>query len=103
MPGMVTESPLEAELALQIRALKLPAPVRQHKFLPDRKYLADFCWPDRKLIVECQGEVHRVKEQFERDLERQALAMLAGWRVLCVGRTLIMSGRAIQWIEELLK
>lgn len=99
---MQSESPLEATLALQIRALKLPEPTRQYKFLPDRKFQADFCWPDRMLIVECQGAVHRIKARFHDDLERQALALLAGWKVLCVGREQIYGGQAIQWIEQLL-
>lgn len=96
------ESPLEAELALQIRALKLPAPVRQYQFLKDRKYQADFCWPDRRLIVECNGEPHRIKAMFERDMERNGQAIVEGWTVLCVGRKLIFDGRAIGWISRLL-
>lgn len=97
------ESSLEAELALQIRALKLPVPIRQYKFLADRGYLADFCWPDSKLIVECNGEVHRIKEMFERDMEKTCLAVVHGWTVLSVGRKLIYKGQAIEWVKLLLK
>lgn len=97
------ESPLEAEFALQCRLFRLPVPARQYKFLEDRKFLADFCWPDNRLIVECNGEVHRIKEMFERDMEKTCLAVVHGWVVLSVGRKLIYNGQAIEWVKLLLK
>lgn len=96
------ESAIEALLAFQIRALKLPAPERQFKFMTGRKYTFDFCWPDRMLAVECQGMVHRIKDKWQRDLFKRAYALLDGWKVLEVGGDQVRSGVAIQWIERLL-
>lgn len=97
-----SESSLEALLALQLRALKLPQPLRNYRFLPDRKYEFDFCWLDVKLAVEVQGMAHRIKAKFEADLEKRALALLAGWTVLEVGGKQVRSGQAIAWLEVLM-
>ena len=43
---------------------------------------ADFAWPDRKVLVEFDGEVHRDRDVFVRDLRRQNGIVLAGWTVL---------------------
>lgn len=66
----------------------LPLPVRQYKFLPDRKFLWDFAWPDELLAVEIQGgsfmarSGHTSLAGQTRDCEKQRLAVAAGWRVL---------------------
>ena len=40
----------------------------------------DFCWPDRRLVVEADGfEFHRTRGAFERDRRRDQLLRLAGW------------------------
>jgi very-short-patch-repair endonuclease len=40
----------------------------------------DFCWPDRRLIVEADGfEFHRTQAAFERDRRRDQLLRAAGW------------------------
>ncbi len=43
---------LEQLLLLEIEAAELPAPKRQYKFHSSRRWLADFCWPESRLIVE---------------------------------------------------
>jgi hypothetical protein len=45
---------------------------------------------------------HRIKGKFKRDIEKRALALLAGWRVLEVGGDEVRSGRALVWLRELL-
>jgi hypothetical protein len=45
---------------------------------------------------------HRIKGKFKRDIEKRALAMLAGWRVLEVDGAAIKDGRAIAWTKRLL-
>lgn len=67
---------------------QLPVPVRQYKFLPDRKFLWDFAWPEDYLAVEIQGGSFMAKSGHtslsgqSRDCEKQRLAVAAGWRVL---------------------
>lgn len=96
------ESEIEATFALHIRAAKLPVPQRDYKFMPGRRFEFDFCWVDKKIAVEVQGNVHRIKSRFKADIFKRAYALLDGWRVLEVDGDAIRSGVAIQWIERLL-
>lgn len=96
------ESELERMLDFQMATLRLPAPEREYLFLNDRRFRFDFCWPSRKQAVEVQGMAHRIRERFNADIEKRALALLAGWRVLEVSGRTIRSGQAIHWIEEFL-
>lgn len=96
-------SRLEVEFAQQIALLRLPTPVEQFVgAVPGRKYRIDFAWPDRKVAVEVQGMVHRIKNQFQADTEKMCLLVVNGWRVLPVSGDDVRSGRAAQWIETLL-
>jgi very-short-patch-repair endonuclease len=95
------ESVIEALFALQLRALKLPAPKRNYVFLPNRKLELDFCWPEIRLGVEVEGAVHRIKERFHGDIEKHALALVGGWTVMRVDGRSIRSGKAIEWFEAL--
>ena len=96
-------SEIEELMALQIRALKLPAPVREFKFNPYREWMFDFAWPNSKAAVEVEGMVHRIKARFESDIEKYAIAQLSGWTVLRVSGKTIRSGAAVKWVEELLE
>jgi predicted transcriptional regulator of viral defense system len=43
----------------------------------------DFCWPDRRLIVEFDSwEFHKTRAAFERDRRRDQLLRAAGWTVV---------------------
>lgn len=97
------DSPIEALLALQLRAFKMPAFERNFRCIPGRKFELDFAIPDRRIGVEVQGMVHRIQSKFKADIEKRALLLLSGWRVLEVGGTEIRSGQAIAWIEKLLE
>jgi very-short-patch-repair endonuclease len=45
--------------------------------------LADFCWPERKLVVEVDGHrFHGNRRAFELDRERDQRLTLAGYRVV---------------------
>jgi 5-methyltetrahydrofolate--homocysteine methyltransferase len=50
---------------------------RQHPIGP---LVADFCCPDRRLIIEVDGSVHET--QADHDAERERLLVAAGYRVL---------------------
>jgi very-short-patch-repair endonuclease len=100
--GPQKNSGLEARFEQGIRALHFPPWVRNHVFLPDRKFQLDFAWPDRKLAIEIDGHVHRIHERFESDLEKHWLALQAGWTVLRIGGRQIRDGRAFEWAEQFL-
>jgi very-short-patch-repair endonuclease len=43
----------------------------------------DFCWPDRKLVVEADSwDIHLTRAAFERDRRRDQLLHAAGWTCL---------------------
>ena len=96
-------SQLEEILYLQIAAEGLPMPDRQYKFLPDRKFRADFAWPSRKLIVEVQGAEHRIKGRWQGDVERMNLLQLEGWTVLQFTGKMVRNGTAVQTLRKVLR
>ena len=79
-------------------------PPHQRNYFPfqETDHELDFAWPAVKVAVEVQGMAHRIKGKFKRDIEKRALAMLAGWRVLEVGGDEVRSGRALEWLRALL-
>lgn len=100
-------SGLEESLALQMRMTGITEPVREYRFIPERRWRADFAWPDRCLLVEVEGGHftngrHTRGKGFEADCEKYAEAALAGWRVIRVTGTHIKSGDALEWIRRAL-
>lgn len=102
------------DLAFQLKAAKITH-FTEHEWHPERKFRADaVAWnPVRiavvsPLIVEVDGGLyvnggHTRGAARERDYERDAEAMLLGFRVLRVSPRHVKQGKAIQWIQELLK
>jgi very-short-patch-repair endonuclease len=101
-PAPPKESKLEIRFDQQLRANELPAPERNYFFMDGRDLELDRAWPKLKVAVEIQGMAHRIKGKWKRDIEKRALAMLAGWRVLEVDGAAIKDGRAIAWTKRLL-
>lgn len=92
---------------MQIKALKLPAPIPEYRFHVKRRWRADFCWPEQKLIVEFEGGVfsqgrHIRGRGFENDCVKYNTATLLGFRVLRFTTRHVNSGLAIQQIQEAL-
>lgn len=75
---------------------------RNYFFMPDRDFELDYAWPSVKVAVEVQGMAHRIKGKFKRDIEKRALALMAGWKVIEVDSSAIRDGRALQWLRTLL-
>jgi very-short-patch-repair endonuclease len=72
-------------LALHLRAMQLPAFVREYRPFPDRRFRLDISWPDRLLYVEVDGGElmqgrHNRAHGMANDCEKMALLTLAGWR-----------------------
>ncbi|MDK3255543.1 endonuclease domain-containing protein [Blastococcus capsensis] len=78
-------SPMESVLRWLIHEAGLPRPVLQHVVRDDSgRFVAsvDMAWPERRVLVEFDGDVHRERRVFVNDLRRQNGIVLAGWRVL---------------------
>lgn len=97
------ESEIEAMFAQYLRTTDIPTPMRNFVFLPNRKLELDFAWPDKKVGVEIEGAVHRIRERFHGDIEKHALAILNGWVVMRVDGRSIRSGKAIEWFDQLFR
>jgi hypothetical protein len=54
------------------------------------------------VAVEIQGMAHRIKGKFKRDIEKRALALLAGWKLLELDGASVRDGRGIEWLRQLL-
>ncbi len=94
-------SQLEAEFALQLQALKLPEPIREHYFAKPRRFRFDFAWPSLKIAVEIEGGTwvngrHNRGSGFESDLEKYNLAVLSGWSVLRFSGAAVRGGDAVR-------
>lgn len=103
----MTESDLEAALAFQIEAIRLPVPVREYRFEPPRRYRFDFAWPDFRVAVECEGATytsgrHTRGKGFEADCEKLNDAAVQGWLVLRVTKRMIDEGKALEYVERAL-
>jgi very-short-patch-repair endonuclease len=99
------ESPLEARLALHLRACKLPEFEREYYFARPRLFRFDFAWPELKVAAEVEGGTwtggrHTRGDGFERDAEKYNLAALAGWRVLRFTAAMVRDGRALETIRK---
>ncbi|WP_176523040.1 endonuclease domain-containing protein [Blastococcus aggregatus] len=77
-------SPMESVLRWILLEAGLPCPVLQHVIRARGRFLGqvDMAWPDRRVLVEFDGEVHRERRVFVDDVRRQNGLVLAGWTVL---------------------
>jgi len=104
----VSASQLEAELALQIKALGLPGPIREYQAIKGRKFRFDFAWLEQRLLVEVNGGTytkgaHSTGQGIARDYEKANLAVLQGWRVLTFDGKSVKSGEAVEVIRQALE
>jgi very-short-patch-repair endonuclease len=113
------KSNLEDLLGQQIELNELPAPSAQYKFLEDRKFMADFAWPNKKVICEVEGGTfagkpcrvcgmrrggrHNSGVGFENDCKKYNLAALKGWRVFRFTSSMIKKGEAIETLRRVLR
>ena len=70
---------------------------------PPRRFHSDAAIPERRLLVEIDGQVHSIRDKRERDLERQNLGTLAGWVFLRFTPAQALDGSAAlivqRWLE----
>ena len=93
-----------AELAQQCKLAGLPVPQVNYPFLKDqgRRFRLDCAWPGEKLVVEVDGGVHRIRDKFDRDLEKHRLLLQYGWRLLRVSPAQVNAGVALGYVERAL-
>jgi hypothetical protein len=94
---------IEERFAQQIEAAGLPAPKREYFHIPGRDFRLDFAWPALRIGVEVQGGAHRVKARAAADIEKRALGLLAGWRILEVNGAAVRDERGIGWLKQLVE
>jgi hypothetical protein len=80
----VTRRELESRFRELVDVSALPAPdTNQPLDLVERRIEGDVVWPEARLIVELDSfAFHHTRRAFERDRERDRLAVAAGWRVM---------------------
>jgi hypothetical protein len=79
------ESPMESVLRWLVHEAGLPAPELQYVVRDGAGAFvgrADLAWPERRVIVEFDGDVHRERGVFVNDVRRQNRLIAAGWTVL---------------------
>ena len=80
-----SESPMETRLRLLLHDAGVPAAVPQFEVRTELGRLVgrvDLGWPGLRLAVEYDGDQHRERDQFRRDVERLNALRMAGWTVL---------------------
>jgi len=95
-------------LATMITTTGMPAPAREHRFSPERRWRFDLAWPEVKLAVEVEGGVwqmgrHQRPVGFQNDVDKYNAAVLLGWRLLRVTPQMVQDGRALRLVEEVLR
>lgn len=78
-------SPMESVLRWLLHEAGIPAPVMQHVITDAaRRFVGqvDLAWPEQRVLVEFDGDVHREREVFVKDLRRQNRLIAEGWIVL---------------------
>ncbi|MFI5832340.1 DUF559 domain-containing protein [Micromonospora sp. NPDC051300] len=79
-----SESPMETRLRLLLLDAGLGPLTAQHKMRHGGRFLArvDLAWPALRIAVEYDGDHHRERTQFRRDVARLNALRFAGWIVL---------------------
>ena len=101
-------SQLEDTLAFQLKVYKLNNFVREYKFLPDRRFRFDFADPKLKVAIEVEGGIYHIGGHSSitgliRDMEKNNLAVLNGWKVLRFNNHMVEDGIAIDFIRRVIE
>jgi hypothetical protein len=80
-----TESPMETRLRLLLHDAGAPPPTPQHEVRASDGRLigrVDLAYPEWRIAIEYEGDHHRERAQFRRDITRMNALRDAGWLVL---------------------
>lgn len=91
-----------------VKAVGLPAPVREHRVCPSRRFRFDLAWPEQRIACEIDGAVwvngrHSRGSGIQTDCDKACLAAIHGWKVLRVTTGMVKSGKALDFVERALK
>ena len=110
MEANAKRTALEEHFLRDIKAIGLPIPEREFQFCEDRKYRADFAYPERNILIEIQGGTwsksrlgHSTGTGIKRDCEKSNLAQKLGFMVFKFTSDMVKRGEAVRFIEEVLK
>jgi very-short-patch-repair endonuclease len=91
-------------LGLHLKELGFENIKYEYKFDPSRRYRADICLEDDRILIELDGGVyaggHRRGASLIADYERQNRAILAGWRLLRFANITVLRGEAKAFLAE---
>lgn len=96
------------QFLIQIKAAKLPIPYQEYRFHNKRRWRVDFMWKSPPVIFEIEGGVfsngrHVRGIGFSRDCEKYNEATLLGYQLFRVTPEHILSGKALNWLERVIK
>lgn len=108
---------MQVDFLTQIKLTGLPAPTTEYRFHETRKWKFDYCYPERMLAIEIEGQHskredgkwvygggrHNRPEGYENDCRKYNAATLLGYRVIRVTAKMVDSGEALRLLEEALE
>lgn len=79
---------------------------REFRFIPERRFRLDFAFPDKKIGVEIEGDLWRLSGHTSgkgilRDIEKNNLAHLNGWRIYRVSGLALRPGAVRYTMAEI--
>ena len=91
---------------LKLYNIEIPTP--EYKFHTTRKWRFDYCWINKKIVLEVEGGVwtngrHTRGSGFIKDMEKYNNAALLGYRIIKCTPTTLMGKENIKLIENILK
>ena len=97
----------QIDLSLLCPAMGYPAPVKEHRFHPVRRWRFDYAWPDIMLALEVEGLTrdggrHQRIAGYTKDTEKYNEALCLGWKVIRVTPGQIKNAEVFGWIERML-
>lgn len=107
-PPKKKDSPVEDKFEAQLQERGITGYVRQAKFIPKRKFAADFYFPDLKLCVEIDGGTylansgHTSGAGYESDRSRDCVAILNGILTVRYTTKMVNSQAAVAHLEALI-
>lgn len=102
-------SAMESMFELHLRAHRIDGRFqREYRFHPTRRWRFDFADPAAKIAIELQGGIfggksaHNTGTGIRRDMEKSNEAQRLGWRVFQFYVDDVKSGRAVQYILQVI-